>query len=203
MLGDNIKTYRKNKGYSQETLAQELFVVRQTISKWEKGQSVPDADMLEKLAEALEVSVDDLLGKKTEEKKSKEESDTEIAKQLAILNEQLANNTRRRKKIIKIILISAALILIVSLILAFISGALYKYDKQTGYSITETIYCTIDGNEYVWEVTYDKEGNVISANGDRWIEDNIDPQQYKSAERQLKEIEEYITEHGGSFAYDE
>ena len=71
MLGKNIKAFRKKKGFSQETLAQELFVVRQTVSKWEKGQSVPDAEMIEKLAEVLDVSVNDLLGKEIEQKKTR------------------------------------------------------------------------------------------------------------------------------------
>ena len=51
MLSENIKTLRKQKGYSQEQLADKLCVVRQTVSKWEKGYSVPDADMLEDIAD--------------------------------------------------------------------------------------------------------------------------------------------------------
>ena len=62
MLNQNIKTVRKNKGFTQEDLANRLHVTRQTISKWEKGYSVPDADMLAKLAEEMEVSVGELLG---------------------------------------------------------------------------------------------------------------------------------------------
>ena len=67
MLSENLKTIRKQKGLSQEELAIRLNVVRQTISKWEKGISVPDSDMLIRLAEILEVNVGDLLGKKIEE----------------------------------------------------------------------------------------------------------------------------------------
>src|SRR5699024_7961293 len=62
MLNENIKSIRKAKGLSQQELAIRLHVVRQTISKWEKGLSVPDADMLIALAEALETSVSALLG---------------------------------------------------------------------------------------------------------------------------------------------
>ena len=62
MLSDNIRTVRKNKGFTQEDLASRLHVTRQTISKWEKGLSVPDAEMLSKLADELEVSVSELLG---------------------------------------------------------------------------------------------------------------------------------------------
>lgn len=62
MLNENIKAFRKAKGLSQEELAQRVHTVRQTISKWEKGYSVPDAEMLIKLADALSCEVSDLLG---------------------------------------------------------------------------------------------------------------------------------------------
>ena len=62
MLSENIKALRKAKGLSQQELAERLHVVRQTVSKWEQGLSVPDADLLVRLAEALEVTVAELLG---------------------------------------------------------------------------------------------------------------------------------------------
>lgn len=104
MLSENIRNLRKQKGYSQETLAQELNVVRQTVSKWEKGYSVPDALMTEKLAELFEVSVGELLGDIKEEKElSKPNPDlAQISAQLAILNDQYAREIARREKIRKI-----------------------------------------------------------------------------------------------------
>ncbi len=57
MLNENIKAIRKSKGLSQEELAVKLNVVRQTISKWENGLSVPDSDMLISISEALETPV--------------------------------------------------------------------------------------------------------------------------------------------------
>ena len=69
MLNENLKQLRKSKGLSQEELAIRLNVVRQTISKWEKGLSVPDADMLIKIADIFEVSVSELLGAKIVYKK--------------------------------------------------------------------------------------------------------------------------------------
>ena len=66
MFGENLKTLRKNKGITQEELAARLNVVRQTVSKWEKDQSVPDAEMLAKLAEIFEVPVSQLLGSRIE-----------------------------------------------------------------------------------------------------------------------------------------
>lgn len=93
MLGETIKRLRKKMGYSQETLAQQLNVVRQTVSKWEKGISVPDADMLTRMGELFEVTVEELLGAEVQEKADTVERN-EIAAQLAILNEQLANQNR-------------------------------------------------------------------------------------------------------------
>lgn len=62
MLNENIKAIRKSKGLSQEELAIKLNVVRQTISKWEQGLSVPDSDMLISISEVLETPVSTLLG---------------------------------------------------------------------------------------------------------------------------------------------
>ena len=62
MLKDNLKTLRKNKGLSQEELSVKLNVVRQTISKWESGETIPDIDSLKKLAVLLEFSIDNALG---------------------------------------------------------------------------------------------------------------------------------------------
>ena len=69
MLNENIKLIRKSKGLSQEELAVKLNVVRQTISKWEKGLSVPDSDMLISLSEVLETPVSTLLGETFDEPK--------------------------------------------------------------------------------------------------------------------------------------
>ena len=70
MLKDNLKTLRKNKGLSQEELSIKLNVVRQTISKWETGLSVPDAEMLIKISELFETPVSEILGESIEEKET-------------------------------------------------------------------------------------------------------------------------------------
>ena len=71
MLSENLKKLRIQKGLSQEELAIKLNVVRQTISKWEKGLSVPDSEMLIRIAEELGVSVTTLLGEEVKEKEQK------------------------------------------------------------------------------------------------------------------------------------
>lgn len=90
MLSDNIQKYRKQKGWSQEELAVRLNVVRQTISKWERGTSVPDAELLMQMATLLEVPVSTLLG--VEERNWRAE---ELAEELASVNAELASRNRR------------------------------------------------------------------------------------------------------------
>ena len=97
MLSENIIKLRKAKGLTQEELAIRLNVVRQTVSKWEKGLSVPDAELLLRMAEVFEVPVSRLLG-------AAAEADTEIgsvAEQLSRINEQLAIKNRRSHRIWK------------------------------------------------------------------------------------------------------
>ncbi len=114
MFGENLKTLRKQKGFSQEELATRLHVVRQTISKWEKNLSVPDADTLIRLAEILEVSVSELLGAKIEN----ENAASDVAEQLSRINEQLAIKNRRSRRIWKIVAIILAAIVLINIFIA-------------------------------------------------------------------------------------
>lgn len=114
MFGENLKTLRKQKGFSQEELATRLHVVRQTISKWEKNLSVPDADTLIRLAEILEVSVSELLGAKIEN----ENTTSDVSEQLSRINEQLAIKNRRSRRIWKVVAIVLAFIVLINIFIA-------------------------------------------------------------------------------------
>lgn len=92
MINENIKHFRKVKGISQEELAVKLNVVRQTVSKWENGLSVPDADVLIHMAELLDVSVSQLLGIEADISQNSHLSD-----ELARLNEELAEKNKKEK----------------------------------------------------------------------------------------------------------
>ncbi|OUP60567.1 transcriptional regulator [Faecalitalea cylindroides] len=92
MINENIKYYRKRKGMSQEEMAVKLHVVRQTVSKWETGHSVPDADILIHISELLEVPVYQLLD--LNEISLKEES---LSKELERLNHLLAEKNKKEK----------------------------------------------------------------------------------------------------------
>ena len=112
MFGENLKTLRKNKGITQEELAVRLNIVRQTISKWEKGQSIPDAEMLVKLADIFEVPVSQLLGSRIE---PDAQSDA-LAEQLARINEQLVIKNRRTKTLWVTIVIIAVILIAIPLL---------------------------------------------------------------------------------------
>lgn len=98
MLNENLKRFRKQKGFSQQELAEQLHVVRQTISKWEQGLSVPDADLLIRLSDVLEVPVSDLLNVSQDTTKSIDLQD--LARNLEEINFQLAQRKEFRRKVI-------------------------------------------------------------------------------------------------------
>lgn len=99
MFADNLKTLRRARGLSQEELAGRLHVTRQTISKWENALSVPDAELLLRLAEELEVPVSRLLGGPVEE----EPAPDQVAAHLAELNRLLAERNRRSRRIWRVV----------------------------------------------------------------------------------------------------
>lgn len=131
MLHDNIKRLRQQKGMTQELLAQRLHIVRQTVSKWEKGLSVPDSEMLVRLSEVFEVSVSELLGEASDFTPERDS----VAEQLALINEQLVIKNRRARRIWKAIIIA---IIVINLLIA---GAflLSMVDPQSmNSSVTES-----------------------------------------------------------------
>lgn len=95
MLKDNLKTLRKNKGLSQEELSVKLNVVRQTVSKWEQGLSVPDAEMLISISEVFDTPVSTILGENIDEQ---EKNDLKvISEKLEVINEQLSKNKSKKE----------------------------------------------------------------------------------------------------------
>lgn len=115
MLNENIKRLRKSKGLSQEELAMKLNVVRQTVSKWENGLSVPDSGILILLADELDTTVSVLLGEDVQEN-TPDDMKT-IAEKLEVINLLLAKKSMTRVKIVRWVFISLC-ILIVMLFIA-------------------------------------------------------------------------------------
>ena len=136
MLNENIRAVRKSKGLSQEELAVKLHVVRQTISKWEQGLSVPDSDMLISLSEALETPVSALLGESlTAPEADSLQAIKAISEKLEVINLQLAQRKdARRKALHGFFIISCAVIIILFAVLGAWGSPYLEWD----YSDPET-----------------------------------------------------------------
>lgn len=127
MLNENIKKLRQAKGLSQEELAIKLNVVRQTISKWENGLSVPDSSMLITLADELDTSVGILLGEPVTE--STPNDLKTISEKLEVINLQLAKRSMAKVKTIRWVLISLSiLMIIVFIVLAAMQSSYLDWD---------------------------------------------------------------------------
>ena len=145
MLNENIKAIRKSKGLSQQELAIKLNVVRQTISKWEQGMSVPDSDMLISISEVLETPVSILLGETVVETKV---SGLEvISEKLEIINLQLAQKKIARRKIIQGLLITlCAVIVIISAVLIELNSPYLNWN----YNDPETAVLGVGFHAFEW-----------------------------------------------------
>lgn len=125
MLNENIKAIRKSKGLSQEELAVKLNVVRQTVSKWEQGLSVPDSAMLISISEVLETPVSTLLGETVVE--SKADDLKAISEKLEVINLQLAQRKTARRKIFHWLLIFLCAVIVMIAVVLIIIKSPYLY----------------------------------------------------------------------------
>ena len=145
MLNENIKAIRKSKGLSQQELAIKLNVVRQTISKWEQGLSVPDSDMLISISEVLETPVSTLLGETVTE--AEVDNLKAISEKLEVINLQLAQRKATRRKIIRWLLISlCAIIVMIFAALIIWSSPYLGWD----YSDPETAVLGVAFHSFEW-----------------------------------------------------
>ena len=145
MLNENIKAIRKSKGLSQEELAVKLNVVRQTLSKWERGLSVPDSDMLICISEVLETPVSTLLGETVVE--SKVDDLKAISEKLEVINLQLAKSNAMRRKTFQWLLISLCVVIVtISAVLIALNSPYLGWD----YSDPETAVAGVIFHGFEW-----------------------------------------------------
>ena len=123
MLNENIKAIRRSKGLSQEELAIKLNVVRQTISKWENGLSVPDSNLLISISEVLETPVSALLGETLPEEKADDLK--AIAEKLEVINLQLAQRKITRRKVLHWLLIFLCVAIGITYAALIVCGSFY------------------------------------------------------------------------------
>ena len=145
MLNENIKAIRKSKGLSQQELAVKLNVVRQTVSKWEQGLSVPDSDLLIALSEALGTPVSTLLGENVTESEADEVK--ALSEKLEIINLQFARGKAIRRAALHWLLISVCVcILAVAAVLAAVNSPYLGWD----YRAPETAVIGVAIHAFEW-----------------------------------------------------
>ncbi len=147
-----LKRIREEKGYKQDELAKEVFTTRQSISNWENGKKLPTLENVNRLAQVLEVSIDDLIVRKVEEK-------------LKINDEKLVNyndnytdllfkpSIKKDKKYLKFIKILLALIIIILII--YLGNCIRKFvilydinNKIKNYNYPSNYFYSIKHFEY-------------------------------------------------------
>ena len=145
MLNENIKALRKSKGLSQQELAVKVNVVRQTISKWEQGLSVPDSDLLIALSEALDTPVSTLLGETVVE--SEADAVKALSEKLEIINLQFARKKAMRRVVLHWLFIAVCVgILAVAAVLAVVNSPYLGWD----YSAPETAFMGVAIHALEW-----------------------------------------------------
>ena len=200
MLSDNIKTIRKNRGFTQEELAARLHITRQTVSKWEKGYSVPDAELLSRMAEVLEVPVAELLGAPSQPVADPDP----IVEQLSRLNEQLAIKNRRAARVWRIAAIVLAALVLIPVLLTFVGISNYSAQPTTAAGSVEWI-CTLDGETYICGVDYTSKYQIIAGSqeadtplADRVVQEGVEPTNYSDAKQAQSVLYEWFESQGGT-----
>ena len=145
MLKNNIKALRQRNGLSQEELSIKLNVVRQTISKWEQGLSVPDSEMLISLSRVFNVPVDTLLGETISEKQTDNLKD--ISEKLAVINLQLAKKKETKRKLWHYFFIFLSIMLVLTFIILVTLGNNYL---EWNYNDPELAIIGIGIHSFIW-----------------------------------------------------
>lgn len=171
MLKDTIKKLRIQQGLSQDELAERVHVVRQTISKWERGTSVPDADSLMALARALGVSAAELLG----ESAMAEKEPRDLAWETSLLDERVTSESQRLDRLVRSLkwaLIGAAVMVLVFGLFIWLPNQQFSYtiwwDSVTDDPDYNKIIYRLDGEGKSIRLFLDPEdyGRVIGCAGE-------------------------------------
>ena len=183
-IGNNIVNLRKKSGLSQEELAEKVGVARQTISKWELGETSPDLKQAKELSKIFKVSLDEL-------------ADNDIKE---ILVEKTTNTEKLAGLILKLIKFIIIFIIVVPIILVgarIISKNIYE--KNAGRLMTVSVECTLHDETYSYEfVFYETTGQIKYAGGDGYLANVTDIGKYSDAYQAIDKIDAYVKNNGGT-----
>lgn len=181
-IGNKIMNLRKKNGLSQEELAEKIGVARQTISKWELGETSPDLKQAKELSKIFNVSLDELVDNDIKDILVEKTSNTERLAGLII-------------KILKAIGIFFILFLIIDIV-AFITFTFFKKEVETSEVKEATLNCNIGNNDYLITIGSDAYFNCSNCDSKMqvYLNDIID---WANIEHSAENIEKYFNENGG------
>lgn len=182
-LGKKIAELRKKNNLSQEELAEKVGVARQTISKWEIGDTTPDINQVKIISKIFNISIDELV-------------DNDINN---VIVEKVSNTEKLAGITIKILKVFGIMFIVfITLILLFV--IIFMVDMpRNDYDIVGTtkISCNLDNEKYVYEAEYNKNYQVINSGGDAYIMNHTDIESYEDVNKIVAHIEDYFKDHGG------
>ena len=183
-IGKKIMNLRKKNGLSQEELAEKIDVARQTISKWELGETSPDIKQAKKLARIFKVSLDELTDNDIKDILVEKTSNTE----------KLAGIILKLMKFMIVFIIAVPFLLIV---LRIVFKNIYEYNS--GRLMNVSISCTLHDEKYGYEfVYYENTGQIKEAGGDGYLINITDADIYEDAYQALDKINAYVKNNGGT-----
>ena len=182
-LGKKIAELRKKNNLSQEELAEKVGVARQTISKWEIGDTTPDINQVKIISKIFNISIDELV-------------DNDINN---VIVEKISNTEKLAGITIKILKVLGVMI-IVFIVLIFLFVIFFMVDNpRKDYDIVgrTKISCQLNNEEYVYEAEYNKNYQVINSGGDAYIMNHTNIESYEDVNKIIAHIEDYFNDHGG------
>lgn len=183
-IGNKIMELRKKSGLSQEELAEKVGVARQTISKWELGETSPDLKQSKELSKIFKVSLDEL-------------TDNDIKD---ILVEKTSNTEKLAGLILKLIKFLVVVLLLSPIILVTLK-IIFKniYKANSGRLMNTSIVCTLHDETYSYEFNYyETTGDITEAGGDGYLSNVTDVEKYDNVYKALDVIDAYVKNNGGS-----
>ena len=183
-IGNKIQELRKKKGISQEELAEKIGVARQTISKWELGETSPDLKQAKELSRIFKISLDELTNNDIKE----------------VLIEKTSNTEKLAGLILKLIKFFVIFIIVV-FILLITASILFRNvrRKNSGRLMDVSIQCELHNESYSYEFTFFEEtGQITEAGGDGYLANITDLDKYNDAYQALDIIDAYVKNNGGT-----
>lgn len=183
-IGKKIMDLRKKNGLSQEELAEKVGVARQTISKWELGETSPDLKQSKELSKIFNVSLDELVNNDIKNVLVEKTSNTEKLAGLIL-------------KLLKFMIIFIIVVPILLIVLRFIFKSIHE--NNSGRLMNVSINCTLHDKEYGYEFNfYETTGEIKEAGGDGYIANVTNVNDYSDAYQALDVIDAYVKNNGGS-----